>query len=385
MIKLNNLIIKTANVGLKKINRDYTMPAGHNGPYHDSETPVRNSSHWLIIFAKAYEISGDDKYKKAVKRIADYLISNKARSFGYSFYHRKNPHKDKCNGLIGQAWTMEALKQASITLNDTKYEELAKEVFLQHKFNQEYCLWHILEIDGKVLDVDTTFNHQLWFAAIGSTLKSLQDSKIKEEIRIFLDNLANNITIMNNGLIFHPIERIWEKQIKGTMMDKFKRILVAVKPKNILQINYFLKRIILSKKNLRRIKKDLVYKSIGYHSFNMYAFAILKQNLPEHPFWKYYQFLKSIKYLSSKEYIKELEKNKYGFPYNPPGFEIPFALYKFGGFKGERFKTLLSYWIGEQLKQCYNAKNGLMDRNTEDPETHTARVYELTRFMDYVK
>lgn len=38
---------------------------------------------------------------------------NEARPMAATFWHRKNPEKDACNGLIGQAWTIEALTMAA--------------------------------------------------------------------------------------------------------------------------------------------------------------------------------------------------------------------------------------------------------------------------------
>jgi len=76
---LKDLIIKTAESMFVLQNEQGSFPAGRNGPYFDPETPVRNSGHWLIIFAKCYELTGDDKFRNKVHKVAEYLCSKDAR------------------------------------------------------------------------------------------------------------------------------------------------------------------------------------------------------------------------------------------------------------------------------------------------------------------
>ena len=95
-------------------NESIYFNGGHNGPYNDSETPVRNKGHWLIIFSKCFELTGKQIYLDTVRKLAEYLVSKESRPYGYSFHHRLKEVKDKCNGLIGQAWTFAALAHASL-------------------------------------------------------------------------------------------------------------------------------------------------------------------------------------------------------------------------------------------------------------------------------
>ena len=53
---LYDILVKSALAGIALMQDDGSMPNGHNGPYGDPETPVRNTAHWSITFAKAYEI-----------------------------------------------------------------------------------------------------------------------------------------------------------------------------------------------------------------------------------------------------------------------------------------------------------------------------------------
>jgi len=191
------------------------LRSGHNGPYHDPEKPVRNFGHWLITFAKCYEWTGERRFKDKVSELAEYLCSGEARPYGYSFCHRSNPDKDRCNGLIGQAWTFEALAEASAILRDEGYGALAEEVFFQHPFDYRLGLWRCLEIDGKVLDLDATFNHQLWFAACSSLIRSEMENEIKERVTRFLDCLDKNLALLNNGLVLHPIDHLLNAKLEA--------------------------------------------------------------------------------------------------------------------------------------------------------------------------
>jgi hypothetical protein len=61
---------------------------------------------------------------------------------------------------------------------------------------------------------------------------------------------------------------------------------------------------------------------------------------------------------------------------------VPYALSVLSDLTSDDIIEISSWWVNEQLKRCYNPKTQMMDRNTEDPLTHTARVYELTRLPE---
>lgn len=362
MISIKDFILNLGEYYLPK----RKIKAGHNGPYFDSETLVRNYSHWLITFAKCYELSGKNKYKEKVEKLANYLCSKKARPLNASFYHRKSNEKDKCNGLIGQAWTIEALVKASKTLDDNKYLRLAEKVFMSHKFNKRYGLWHRLEINGKTLTIDKTFNHQLWFAASGSLVyKSTKNKKIESRINTFLNNLNRNLTVLESGLIYHPIERSL-----------------------FLQNNFlnFIKVVIsFLKKTYKNSNLKYKYKSIGYQTFNLYAFAILKQNFKKNLFWQKQKFKKALSYMDTKEFTDNIDKNKYSFPYNAPGFEIPYIKFVFNDNEKRAIKIAKKY-LQTQINKTYNKKAMMFEKNTPDANVLTARIYEITRLPnDWIK
>ena len=357
--------------------KSYLQP-GQNGPYNDPETAVRNYGHWLITFSKCFELTGEQIYLKKIKEFAEYLISDNARPFGYSFHHRSKESKDKCNGLIGQAWVFEALAFASSVSGDEKFSEIVEDVFFQHKFNDDLGLWNRLEIDGTILSIDSTFNHQLWFAACASLLCTPRREEVRERIFRFMDCLPENLSVLDNGLIYHPIER------RLNCNDFGRSIKSDIKKVAKISLSFLWNKEIKSNHYNKEYKGKMIIKSVGYHQFNLYAFALLKESFPDHPFWRSLPFQKTVDYLISDEFKNGLDENRYGYPYNPPGFEVPFALSMFTDLTVDELADISSWWVNEQFNRCYESETRMMGRNTDDPLTHTARVYELVRLPNSI-
>ncbi len=143
-MKLSDIIVESAYSGLNMIDyKTCTMPSGHNGLKYDLETPVRNNGQWAILFFNAYKISGDRKFFDAAVLLMDYFFSKEARPMNATFWHRKNPEKDACNGVIGSAFSIEALITAFQNTGDSRYKDLASEVFLLHPFDEKKKIWKI--------------------------------------------------------------------------------------------------------------------------------------------------------------------------------------------------------------------------------------------------
>jgi hypothetical protein len=378
-LNLSHFIIDLAENALA--HPDKYMRPGHNGPYHDPETPVRNFGHWLITFAKCYEWTGERKFRDKVDELATYLCSQEARPRGFSFHHRNKAGKDKCNGLIGQAWTIEALATASACCENRSYADVAREVFCQHEFSDQHGLWKVLEIDGQTLGIDMAFNHQLWFAACASLIKTNHGGSalIEERVRKFLNRMLHNMEVLDNGCIYHPIEWVWSQRFEETF--SFKRQMThAVGTLWQLVCQRKLASKCFSKTEMRRdARKKMTYKSLGYHGFNMYAFALLRQQVPEDAAWTSPEFKRAVRFMTSPQYWRALDTNKYGYPYNPPGFELPFAMNVLTEMNQEELVIASQRFINEQLKRCYDSEARMMCDNTEDALTHSARVYEVTR------
>ena len=338
---LCEILIHSADAAASKQKPDGSMLPGRNGPWNQQVTPVRNTAHWLIVFLKAYEISHALNHQRAAEQAIDYIFSEPARPHGYTFHCRNERWQNRNNGLIGQAWVIESLLWASKVLDRDDCFELAKEVFQLHPFDADLGLWYGRDIDGKVLSLNNTFNQQLWFAVCGAILNTMiDDNDLKDKIEIFLKNLNSNFSIYPSGLIVHR-----------TRLSLYKKL-----------------------KSSRRI----MYLSVGYHAFNLCAFALLKKLYPDHEFWNNDKFIKALNYASSDAYKITIDKNPYAYSYNVTGIEMAFVLETFL----KNSEDLQKCWLSEQLLRHYDMSMGLMDLNSSDPETLSARIYEITRLKN---
>jgi hypothetical protein len=350
--KITDFIDDSALRGLKEQNKDGSMSGGHNGPYLDQDTPVRNTAHWILIWSSQKNKTNYSDFKCAINNALDYLIGLYHDRKKGCYICRTNLNKDSSNGLIGQAWLFEGLIAGSAETKRLEARELALNIFNQHRFDCSKGVWHKLSFDGNVTGVDNTFNHQLWFSAISS---AFNDNNVDKKIGVFLDLAGKNVQVYPNGVIFHL-----SKLGKYSFKDFFSIRGI----KNIIKVN------LLFIKN-----KDIYYKSVGYHAFNLYAFALLKRKFPDHPFWSSKKMEKMLKITKNKKFIVDLSVSEFGWQYNPPGVELAFV--------GEVFEMGHEYcqkWLNLQLKHTYNKNNSeLLTKNSHDINTSMARLYELTR------
>jgi hypothetical protein len=355
---LSEIITQSSIAALQLQLKDGSFPPGFNGPYRDPETPVRNTAHWLITMLKAYEISGETRFKDSARRAVEYLISPSARPMNATFYCRKNPEKDLCNGLMGQAWVIEALAIAGMKLEDPGYIELARSVFMMHPFDHKAGLWRRVNVDGSYNSFDITFNHQLWFAAAGALLINSSKDPISLMIFIFLDRaLESHLSIAHSGRIIHTVKNTRPSSKRNKFIE-----------------------LISSLRSSDNSHDQMADKEIGYHAFNMYAFSMLKQYMPEHPLWRSNKFLLTLEFMNKAEFINGLENNLFGYSYNLSGFEVAYAIQAFRSFYS--FSRPEEWWVLQQLQRCYDKDEKMMNRSAEDKETLAARLYEATRLKD---
>ena len=359
-MRLYQIIIQSAEQALSMQRKDGAFPQGCNGPYHDPETPVRNTAHWLIVFSKVYELTGDIRFKTAAKRAVAFLQSPEQRPMGATFWSRKNPNKDFANGLIGQAWAMEGLVTAAKVFSMDELLKLAQDIFVLHPFDEAACGWRIVNVDGSYGPLDAVFNHQLWFAAAGSLILSESPSntnnKIISSVEGFLDRLHSHLSLYPSGLIMH----------RGRLF------LAKSKKEKILRL--------LSWNSAVKDQAYMHMKSVGYHGFNLYAMALLKSVYPNHVVWQSPKLKLLLAYTLSEKFKKALKTSKYGYPYNPPGFEVAYGLEIFDqGTIGER-----QAWVVSQIQRSYDWEKKMMCLNTEDEVTLSARIYEATRLENYL-
>lgn len=376
-MNVSDLIVGAAKSFLPLQGRDGAFPAGHNGPYYDEELPLRNTGHVLMLLLKAHELSGEKHYRDAALKALHYITASERRPMGATFWVRRNPQKDFSNGLIGQAWVIEALAYAARRLEDERLEKIAEDVFLLHPFDADIARWQVVNVDGSYDPVDMTFNHQLWFAAAGSLLRG--NAAVSAQARRFLDRLDINLALYDNGLIVHalgggqqrkiPLKRRLKQLIKSQIMERGRPA----------------------------YEDPVVNKAIGYHAFNTYAFSLLYSGIQDHAFWDSETFARVLDFPLSDLYSEGLEYhaqdaahsgkplpfNRFGYPYNPPGIEMSFTVQSFRPHYAEQSGHLVSMWLSRQLEKTFDVETGLMNRRTDDGPTLAARMYEAVRLEDY--
>lgn len=354
---LFEILLRTAESELFKQDDSGAMLAGHNGPYCDPETPVRNTAHWLYTFSHLYRVTNDAKWKNASERAIAYLCSDKARPMGATFFCRKNPNKDFSNGVMGQAWVIEALLKAAKVFDREDCYRIAEEVYLLHPWIEENCVWRRVNVDGSYNSMDSTFNHQLWFGAVAGYLNETPEAVSRS--KLFFERQATHVHQYRNGVVFH-----------ASPLTRFSKYLIdfGVLARKIIQMQ-----------SLYRKKHRLWNKSAGYHAFNLYAYSLYKVLYPDHPFWNSEHFSLMISATNSQAFNRALIDNKYSYTYNPTGIELAFTMEVFGFNSDEVTK-----WLQEQVRHTGEKGESLMTSGSRDPVTSRARIYEATRLSrDY--
>jgi len=376
-MKVSEVIVRAVDSMLPTQFPDGSFRHGHNGPYYDEELPIRNTAHIMMLLLKTHEITGVPKYREAAIRALSYLTADERRPMGSTFWVRKNPEKDFSNGLIGQAWVIEALTYAAWQLDDPALNILAGKVFLLHPFDEKTGRWRIVNVDGSYAAVDTTFNHQLWFAAAGGMVAGSE--QIKSQVGIFLDRLDHNLAIHETGLIVHALGG-----------DAHKKRSFGRTAKDFISTR-------LKRRRDAPFKDSVINKAIGYHAFNTYAFSLLFEHYGTHVFWRsdtwarILDFLQTDLYREGLEWFcpgpvasgKQLPFNKFGYPYNPPGIEVAYTIQTFKDCYSQLDGEAIGVWLGRQFSKTLQLESGLMDIRTDDEITLSARLYEAVRLEDY--
>lgn len=376
-MKVNYIVDVMTEKKINELNKYGYILGGHNGPYYDSDTPVRNTAHWATIFSYYYNKTKEQKYYDAVKKCGNYLVSKEVRPMNANFFCRYNTKKDFANGTIGASWAIEGLVSAYKVIKDEKYLEVAKEVFLLFPFDKTYNLWKIINVDGSIRDFDMTFNHQLWFATSGVILLSVtDDEEISKRSDLYFRNIDKIFVTNKSGLVRHSIVT------KLSKLDKIKSLIKTMKS-------------LYSKISMN---KSMQYKESGYHLFNLYAFALIKEYGCQLNLFKTEKFKKALRYCFNDELYNWLENknikydlnkmpkvkstriNIYGYSYNAPGFELPYIYKVFKEELPEEDEFIESV-IQKQIDFTFNKDKMSFCENNEDENTLNARLYEYVRSL----
>ncbi len=331
------------------------MPAGHNGPHGDPETPVRNTSHWLITFVKAFEVSGEGRFLEAARRCVGYLSSDAARPMKAAFWHRTNPEKDFGNGLIGQAWTIQALARAAPGLGADPALSLAADVFLRHAFEDDRGLFRRLHVDGSLGPVQNALNQQVWLALAGAEVARAlpaadrRRGEIERRVDAFVARLPRHLAWRASGLLVHDARRIgkegWKRRIRNSLW------------------------------------RPAHPQEVGYHAFNLLGLALLDRARPLGADLVRGVLARPVALLFKSWFFRALEDDRFAFRYNPAGFEAAVAVTHFRdalGLDPAASRELVARLVARQVERHFCHETALMNRSTDDPATLAARFCEAT-------
>jgi hypothetical protein len=333
-------------------NGDGGFAGGHNGPYGDPDTEVRNTAHWLYSFCVAFELTANPVFKRAADRSASFLKQKYINDGATIFECRRVLKKDTTNGVVGQAWSIEGLAKAGVTLSDAECTDISIKLFEIHDYDKPRKVWHTVLPDGTQGKIDRTFNHQLWFCAAGVEAYSFAQKSLPTSITSFIEALPKRIATYPDGIIRHSQAGFGVSFLAEPIRFAFNTIRYT--------------------KDRHSIRK----KSIGYHLFNTFALAVI------HCYNSYFlaELPKNIMdVVASEDFHRELDDNYFGFPYNPPGFEAAFSLAVLEPTAG----CEINKWLEKQLVETYSEELNEFTLGVHDKKTSQARIYELARFLHY--
>ena len=153
-----DLLIESARKGIEIMDPDSgAFRPGENGPHKQVTTPVRNTAHWIKVLLYAYRSTGWSEFLQSAIKGLEYLLSDDVRPGGYTYINREYKNGDKCNGVIGQAWPIEALVDGYEVTGDCRYLNQALKIYSLHKFDSRIGLWVRCDVDGSsIRSFDTT-------------------------------------------------------------------------------------------------------------------------------------------------------------------------------------------------------------------------------------
>lgn len=345
------LLVRAGELAIIAQKEDGSMPAGRNGPHNHQMTCTRNTSHFSILFSFLYKLTRDEKWKKSAFKCLEYVMNQ--RPLGGSYWHRIEDCKTSYNGLIGQAWTFEALIYATRVFDDPVFLNDAKEVVRLHSFDKYLGLWHELSLDGRKRDICSTLNQQIWFMAM-AFLAFREDNIMNDIVNIFLDKLSSHIKLRYNGLLF------------GQTFNYHK--------------SHNLLRNLISYRNsyFSNILKDN-----AYLVFTLLGLSYLYPYFSHHTFFSSRLFKNILFFPFSNTYSKYIYSSPFAFPYNVPGFELPYVSIVFHSFLSSIHTSFSADAYNFQITNYFCSEtNGLLSNNSDDVETLAARIYEGCRLHE---
>lgn len=342
------------------------FPGGRNGPYFDLESPVRNSAHALCTMAIAHRLTGEDSYATHGRALARFLLSEHEFLLGGSPVHRQRHPKDWCNGVIGPAWLMEGLTIGGRLLSIPEAVDKAHEIAERQPFDEAAALWRRQDPRKGAGGIDRTLNHQAYFASAAAAAGRPRSNSARDAVDAFLDHLANGgLRVDPSGLIVHHIAG--RNEGPRTLGGEKERILRAARNSPVL---------LRIRHGTSDGEMDMHARDLGYHIYSLFSLANLRHAVPTHALWASALLRSALELVVSPGWLALLDGNRYAYPYNGPGLELPLIARAFGDIE-PRLHATADDALAMQLLTTQDAETSLFSTSTDDRLTLSARVYEL--------
>ncbi|TVR00040.1 MAG: glycosyltransferase [Spirochaetaceae bacterium] len=350
-------LVAAARSALADQREDGTMPPGVNGTWNQEETPVRLTAHWSITFLTAYQLTGEAPFRVAAERALAALCDQRWRPHGYAWHCLGDGtgHNDG-NGLIGQAWVMEAFYHAFVVLNRTDLLQRAEQLYGLHRQDPRTGMYFVLGVDGAHHLPDATFNHQVWFAAVSAlVLRTGRGLPTAGGPALFARRLFAIMHRNPRYVVEQKVRHRYHGNLPGYLRQAASNIYHRV------------------------VTRSLRERSVGYLSFTLHGVALLKDAMPTHPVWRSRKFAALVRhatrYMNRPAFFEECTRNRFAFPHNVTGAEVSYVARVFGAsLPSRRFwdHQIAEYWDTDRAQLC---------NSDHDPRSLAARMYEMVYLL----
>jgi hypothetical protein len=343
---------------LSKQDKEGAFPAGRNGAYGDIDTPLRTTAHWTFTFSQAFQWTQDQRFRRAAESGASYVANCIAMCKGGAVM-RVAKGKDYTNGVLGPAHLLEALVEAGAIEGLERFSSVAEEFYERHSFNQSLGCWNRLRPDGENEAPDNTFNHQLYFAAVASHLKSPRASL---DVSAFCSSMDRSLGVHPSGLIRHELQTSlrppsWRWRLRRRIVDVFRD-------------------------DVRRIEIQALSREWSYHCYNLHAFSLLALKVPLFARSIPEKWGRIVLFTDGNDFAlwrRNAEKSTMPLVSGQETLACDYAFYRI-------------VLCGDQI-QCFEedvcaelsrnqSPNGSATLFSADPETQRARIYRYWRLVD---
>lgn len=348
--------------------RRSVFPGGRNGPYFDLESPIRNSSHALCTMGIAYTLTDGRQFLKQGQALAQFLLEQHEFIRHGTVVHRQHARKDCCNGVIGPAWLVEGLVVGGHLLDIHEAVRRANVLSESQPFDVGAGLWRRNDPCRSANHLDRTLNHQVYFAAATASAAQTKTGsmRVPRDVTSFLDRLhQGGFQVDQSGQIVHHVA---SRNTRVTGLSELaERIVSRVRYSPLAQN-------LASTARGRKVGNR--ERDAGYHLYSLFALSKLRSAVRGHSFWETESVRKAVSLVVSEGWLDSLEGNRYAYPYNAPGYELPLVAKVFGDYEPELF-DVAEEALSRQIESSFDTNSGLFVKSTTDGLTLSARLYEL--------